>query len=417
MNKRQILGGATLAATLIVLLGCTISATPISGTPTTGTATSGTPPTTGTTTSGTPPTAAATPVKAPTQLWSVTISAPARFVPYLAVSQGLLYYNSPGGPNPGQLIAVSASDGKTVHWKQSIGPFSYAGPVVDDNLVFDSGSLSNDYAVLFAFDAQTGAQRWSYTDAEVPGEFQEPSVVNGVVFVASYSKLFALNEQTGGLKWSVALGQNGPLFSINGSPLVVNGVVYAGGNDGKWYAFDAASGKTLWSFTTQQNGGQLPQYSSGVAGNGIVYFSTFSPDTLYAVRTSDHSLLWKRAAFLSSTDVAPVVTDNSVLFEGGDPSNRTLIAFDPMTGQQQWKHGDEVYLNNNYFDADSQILVVNGVIYCGGGYGLFGFATDGTPLWSINAMIGSQLVLVNGVIYDGTVDYAGTHIMALSLGN
>lgn len=378
----------------------------------------------------------------PTQLWSVTISGQVPYVPSLAASQGILYYNSYYNSNP-QLIAVSASDGKTVHWKQSINPDSYgrAVPVVDDNLVFDPTQPSGGVEAFAAFDAQTGVQRWSYTSPDFPAGFQEPSVANGVVYVAtnSDSKLFALNEQTGSLKWSVVLGNPPPQNSFaqpstNESPLVANGVVYAGGNDGKWYAFDAASGETLWSFATastdQQNG--FWGYSSGVAGNGIVYFysnyypnsnSPYNGGTLYAVRISDHSLLWKQTTgHQQFLDVAPVVTGNSVLFEGGDNTNQTLIAFDPLTGKQQWQHGNELLSNNNDFTAHSQILAVNSVIYCGGAFSLFGFAADGTLLWS-TAVDTEQLILANGVIYDSagyadnTTNSFGARITALSPGS
>ena len=85
-----------------------------------------------------------------------------------------------------------------------------------------------------------------------------PVVANGVVYASSHNELYALDAVTGTLKWSYPTGR-----SINSSPAVANGVVYVGSNDYNLYALDAVTGALKWSGNTC--------YTSAVVVNGVVY--------------------------------------------------------------------------------------------------------------------------------------------------
>jgi outer membrane protein assembly factor BamB len=58
------------------------------------------------------------------------------------------------------------------------------------------------------------------------------AVVNGVVYIGANSNVYALNAKTGAQLWSYTTGS-----SVTSSPAVANGMVYVGSDDGKVYAF------------------------------------------------------------------------------------------------------------------------------------------------------------------------------------
>jgi len=64
------------------------------------------------------------------------------------------------------------------------------------------------------------------------GDFNSPSVANGVVYASGGDNLYALDAGTGAFLWKYTTGN-----SIDSSPAVVNGMVYVGSGDGHLYAF------------------------------------------------------------------------------------------------------------------------------------------------------------------------------------
>jgi len=79
---------------------------------------------------------------------------------------------------------------------------------------------------VFALDAKTGAQLWSY-DTGPGGVYSSPTVAKWGVYVGSDSNIvYALNASTGAKLWSYTTGD-----VVNSSPAVANGVVYFGSED------------------------------------------------------------------------------------------------------------------------------------------------------------------------------------------
>src|SRR6266536_1748971 len=89
-----------------------------------------------------------------------------------------------------------------------------------------------------------------------------------------YEKVLNVNN-VGSLqvKWKYATGSE-----VNSSPAVANGVVYAGSQNGTFYALSASTGRKRWSYGT---GGQVQ--SSPAVANGVVYFDSFDGN-VYALK-------------------------------------------------------------------------------------------------------------------------------------
>jgi outer membrane protein assembly factor BamB len=89
---------------------------------------------------------------------------------------------------------------------------------------------------------------WSYTTGSLVDS--SPIIYNGVVYAGSYDhKLYAFNAVTGTLLWSYSTGD-----AISSSPAVANGVLYVGSYDHNLYALNATTGSLLWTAST---GGQI----------------------------------------------------------------------------------------------------------------------------------------------------------------
>jgi outer membrane protein assembly factor BamB len=89
---------------------------------------------------------------------------------------------------------------------------------------------------VYALNAATGAQLWSFTTGGFVNS--SPAVANGVLYAGSNdSNLYAVNAATGAQLWRFTTGN-----AVEASPVVANGVVYAGSDDGNLYAFDLAGG-------------------------------------------------------------------------------------------------------------------------------------------------------------------------------
>jgi uncharacterized repeat protein (TIGR01451 family) len=115
-----------------------------------------------------------------------------------------------------------------------------SSPAVANGIVY-VGSTDGH---MYAFNANTGAIRWSYTDE--PGFVSSPAIANGVVYIESVDgTICTLNANTGAKLWSYLAGNNG-----SSSPVVTNGVLY---------------------FTA----------SSGLSGNGDVYAFALGSADLY----------------------------------------------------------------------------------------------------------------------------------------
>src|SRR5450755_4531240 len=73
------------------------------------------------------------------------------------------------------------------------------------------------------------------------------------------------------------------------SPVVADGVLYAGARNGEFYALDAKSGALKWKFTAD-----AAITSTGAVAGVVVYFTSHA-NTVYALNVADGALVWKQA--------------------------------------------------------------------------------------------------------------------------
>jgi outer membrane protein assembly factor BamB len=273
-------------------------------------------------------------------------------VPILVMGKKLFFENA---ETPGAFLeAVDADTGKQI-WrnvKYGSGPLLGSG-----DILYDGGcdlSATSDPCHLYAINANTGAQLWSY---DLPQGNAWLVLQKGVLYGVSYTDYFALNATSGTQLWHRNLSRyidqeanmtpvvsgnvlsyascnvtkqsrGAPgcdLFAFNTStgaelwhmyssvalmapPTILDGVVYVGAIDGTVYAVDEQSGKKLWTINV---GGPVAQMLSGA---GAVYVGITGSDSrreqIEALDAKTHKPLWGQVQTGNSTIISkpgPVV--------------------------------------------------------------------------------------------------------------
>ena len=168
------------------------------------------------------------------------------------------------------------------------------------------------------------SHRWSQPDYS-PGV---PIAADGLVYMVGYDRVVrAFNATTGALKWSFAVA-GGTQHAT--SLVVVGGVLYTE-EDGELYALDARSGDLLH---------ETPMVSSlGLAySHGVIYAQPARPDGLmgaYDAATGDQ--LWT-VSLGGATNAVPTVAGGRVFAwaNGHGNSETTLSAYSAATGGLLW---------------------------------------------------------------------------------
>jgi len=291
------------------------------------------------------------------------------------------------------LYTVTAEDASTVVYK--------VGVTVDKPAFNGLVYVGNLDGVLVAVDALTGAKKWEFKAGASINT--TPTVVNGVLYIASWDKkLYALDALTGAKKW-----ESNPvtvkLLQPSAAPIVVNGVLYFGGETAL-YALDASSGVKKWEFVGD---GIYGWNASPTVLNGVVYAiirgNTGGKYGMYALDATTGTVKWGPATDVYLSESSPAVA-NGLVIAGSELNG--LVAVDATTGATKWKFSSCVIVN-------SSPTVANGVIYVGAS----AFSNkDNDKLYAVDAITGvkkwefktpdggpdySSPIVAGGIVYIG----------------
>ncbi|QYJ08238.1 outer membrane protein assembly factor BamB family protein [Qipengyuania flava] len=215
-----------------------------------------------------------------------------------------------------------------------------ASPVIGGGMMFAVGGDG----VLSAFDAQTGARRWSYNpDLESdlrPSAFGGgASYDNGRVYMTDGAgDVVALNADSGTEIWKVK--PSGPL---RGSPTIAFGSVFVMTQDNQIFALDANDGSVQWQESGSATQAGVFGVAAPAAGQGTV-IAGYSSGELIAHRYENGRTLWADAlartsistqvGSLTDIDADPIIDAGRVyaLGQGG-----RMAAYELVTGQRIWE--------------------------------------------------------------------------------
>jgi len=200
------------------------------------------------------------------------------------------------------------------------------------------------------------------------------------------------------------------------SPVVADGVLFAGARNGVFYALDAKSGALRWKFAAD-----APITATAAVADGIAYFISAS-NTIYALNAADGALVWKRttgadlpfdamAGFAMVQDwdywsSSPLAYEGRVCVGSGDGK---IYALDAKTGAVIWRHatagrvrsspatdGKTIYVGS--FDGTMRALDI------ASGKPRWVFHTKGNPVFPAGS-IQSSPALAGGLVIFGARDY------------
>lgn len=209
----------------------------------------------------------------------------------------------------GEVVALSCQDGRCL-WQsvvscQLLAPPVIAGPYVLAKAV--DGTLT-------ALDRMTGRPCWNFkhpTPLVILQGDSKPLVANGMVFVGfNDGQFFALSLKTGRLLWQQwaamprGVDEVDEMVGIIADPLLVGHIIYVASYQNNMVALSAQTGEILWRC-------DLSSYENfSIRGNLIV--ATDECGAIWGLNRFTGKVLWQQKALLYRTPTAPLVTSKGI---------------------------------------------------------------------------------------------------------
>ncbi len=252
----------------------------------------------------------------------------------------------------GTVVAFDGASGRTL-WQTRLGQRSGGSWRIwrrgDNSLRWSGGpTVAGDLLVvggldgqLYALSAQDGSERWH---VQMTSEIVTPPAIAGDVVVvrSNDGRLSALNAADGTTKW--VFDQPVPALSLRGNsaPLVANGVVYDGFDNGKVVAVRLEDGIQLWSQSLSNGEGRteverIADVDGDLVADGSTLFAAGYRGQAAALALDSGRPLGQRDL---SSYVGAAVGGNAVVVVDADGN---VWAFDRETGVNLWKQDQLKY--------------------------------------------------------------------------
>ena len=251
----------------------------------------------------------------------------------VAVHNGSVYVST----GFGELVSLDAKTGG-VRWTQKLNATGSGQPTIHGNLVYVVSGDDTGWAI----EADSGRVAWqiggSTSVSNVLGAPAPVVTSELAVFAFGSGELQGVFRRGGLRRWDASvLGQRAgralsKVDDVTGSPVVSNGVLYAGSQAGRTIAVNAESGSRLWTINEGAVGPVWP------AGDSI--FSITDRNELVRLDASDGSKIWgyKLPNFVKDRPrkIAKVFTHHGPILAGNrivvTSSDGKLRSFDPTDG-------------------------------------------------------------------------------------
>jgi len=188
----------------------------------------------------------------------------------------------------GTIVALTARDGQ-LYWRSDMGGELSASPVADETAIYVASETTGPAAeprrsggALRALSRESGVTQWmTPLIRPVRGAL---AIGGGKVFAGGTDgRAYAFDKHTGGVLWSIPFAS-----PFSGQPVLKAGRVYFGSEDGSLLALEESTGRLLWRFRTK----------GAVRGpvaldDENVYFGS-GDGYVYAVRADKGRLKWRK---------------------------------------------------------------------------------------------------------------------------
>jgi eukaryotic-like serine/threonine-protein kinase len=188
----------------------------------------------------------------------------------------------------GTIVALKARDGQ-LFWRSDMGGELSASPAADENAIYVASETvvranepQKSAGALRALGREGGVTQWM-TPLVRPlrGAL---AISGGKIFAGgSDGRAYAFDKRTGGVLWSIPYA-----LEFRGQPVAKDGKVYLGSEDGTLLALDEGTGRLLWRYrTTGAIHGPV-----AVAGEDVFFGS--GDGYIYAVSSDKGRLKWRK---------------------------------------------------------------------------------------------------------------------------
>jgi len=188
----------------------------------------------------------------------------------------------------GAIVALKAKDGQ-LYWRSEMGGEFSASPVADESAIYvasettvQPGEAQKPAGALRALGREGGVTQWM-TPLVRPlrGAL---ALSNGKLFAGgSDGRAYAFDKRTGGVLWSIPFA-----LVFSGQPVVKGGKVYLGSEDGTLLALDEATGRLMWRYRTK---GAI--HGPVAVNNQMVFFGS-GDGYVYAVSADKGKMKWRK---------------------------------------------------------------------------------------------------------------------------
>lgn len=274
-------------------------------------------------------------------------------------------------------------------------------PVVGYGSVFEEAFDGR----LYSLDPASGRVRWSY-DSHLCG-WSSPALAEHLVFATFIGnaechaargggELVAFSAATGHVQWRRAIGPS------ESSPLVADGTVYIGDQDGSVDAFFARTGRLRWRYDTG-----APIKASASLAYGRIYIGNYAGE-LFALSARTGRLVWRSTGHGNFYSTAAV--DAGRVYVGSLDGH--VYGFSARSGEVLWSFGTGSYVYASPAVWRGLVLI--------GSYDHTFYALDGgtgSLRWRFpaHAPISGAASVVGGIVYFSSFDHR-TYALAATSG-
>src|SRR5215208_6264128 len=225
----------------------------------------------------------------------------------------------------GTIVALKAKDGQ-LFWRSEMGGELSASPVADESAVYVASETTvqpnepqKSAGTLRALGREGGVTQWM---TPLVRPLRGALTVSGTKLFAGGSdgRAYAFDKRTEGVLWSIPFTS-----AFTGQPVMKDHRVYFGSEDGTLLALDEATGRVLWRYRTKG------AVRGPVAVNGESVFFGSGDGYVYAVSTDKGRLKWRKR---TGAGVEAVVLAGDALLAA---SLDNFAYFLNLKGAQLWK--------------------------------------------------------------------------------
>ncbi|MCX7122896.1 MAG: outer membrane protein assembly factor BamB [Gammaproteobacteria bacterium] len=290
----------------------------------------------------------------------------------------------------GKVVMMNPSNGKVL-WQTRLSGHTSAIPALNADDIF----IGTTDGTLYALSTQTGQIQWQVALPSII--LGAPAAVSDAVVIQAHnSTVEAFASDTGKMLWSS--DNTSPNLSLygNSSPLIYNGSVYVGFDNGQMGAYDLYQGTETWQIpvaipsSPDMVNNLVDLDGTPVQDNGAI-FATSYHGSVTAINAPDGHLIWqkKRSSF-----EAPAVANNKIFIT---TETGTVDALDESTGQVLWQQKAFQY---RFVSAPA---ILNNTVIVGdyAGYVHFLAMNDGHELARIN--VSSEGIRAAPIVYNSNI--------------